>query len=166
MKTLYLCRHAKSSWADPGMADHERPLNERGRMDAPVMAAILDQRREGIELFVSSPATRALTTALIFVKAQGLDEKVLRLEPKIYEASTQALANVVAGLPAGVRKAMLFGHNPGFTDLIEWLTSEDIGNLPTCGMARIDLEVDEWAAVGRGTGSLAWLDYPKMHTKG
>jgi phosphohistidine phosphatase len=160
MKTLYICRHAKSSWADPGMSDFDRPLNDRGRRNAPMMARIFKERGEKVDLFVTSPAVRAITTARYFIGAHGLQENELIKEPRIYEASLRTLLAIINELPPTAESVMLFGHNPGFTEVIEYLSDRQIGNLPTCGIARITFEMDDWKPVSGGTGSLDWLEVP------
>lgn len=164
MRTLYLVRHAKSSWADPGMRDFDRPLNERGLRNAPFMAKVCKQRGEPIDLLVSSPANRAITTARFFAKELGIPAARFREEPAIYEASLTKLMRVVEALPDEAGRVMLFGHNPGFSELLEHLSEAGTGDLPTCGMARIDILLDSWSAVAKGTGTLVWLDGPKRHT--
>lgn len=163
MRTLYLCRHAKSSWADPGMDDFDRPLNERGMRNAPFMADRFKERGEPVDLVVSSPANRALTTARFFTEALGIPPERFMLQPAIYLAERQALVRLVCGLPDSARRVLLFGHNPGFTDLACHLGDTTIDNLPTCGMVRIDLPVNEWHMVTKGIGSLIWFDHPKRH---
>ncbi|HEY0977081.1 MAG TPA: histidine phosphatase family protein [Flavobacteriales bacterium] len=159
MRTIYLVRHAKSSWADPGMADFDRPLNERGLRDAPVMAERFLERNEPVDLLVSSPAARALATARCFANVLGI-ERIVEVE-RIYEAHQKALRGVLEELPDEARHVMLFGHNPGFTVLAEELSGERIGDLPTCAIVRIDLMADRWREVSAGTGTLVWADAPK-----
>lgn len=158
MKTLYLVRHAKSSWADPGMEDLDRPLNDRGRQDAPDMAARFAQRNEPVDLLVTSPAKRAAATAQAFAQRLGLP---VQEEKRIYEAHQRALQGVVESLPDTARRVMLFGHNPGFSLLTEHLSEAGIGDLPTCAIVRIDLTVDSWKEVTGGSGTLVWWDSPK-----
>lgn len=161
MRTLYLCRHAKSSWADPGQSDHERPLNDRGMRDAPAMAKHFLERGEPLALIVSSDANRALTTARFFSHVLGLPKDRFRLEPQLYHAAVETIARVVSGLPDEAERAMLFGHNPGISLVVEHYTGEDLGELPTCGLVRIDFVCDSWTEIVRGMGTLAWFEYPK-----
>lgn len=163
MKTLYLCRHAKSSWADPGMDDFDRPLNERGLRNAPFMAKTFAQRGEPVEWVVSSPANRAITTARFFAEALGLPKETFTQERLIYLAERHTLAHIVSQLPDNKERAMLFGHNPGFTDLLNHLSDAGIDNLPTCGLVRIDFAVGSWQHIGKGSGTLVWFDHPKRH---
>lgn len=163
MKTLYLCRHAKSSWADPGMDDFDRPLNERGARNAAHMAQVFRDRGEPLDLIVTSPAVRAMTTAGSFVKAMDLPKEALREDRTLYLADRPTLMRIVNALPNKAERVMLFGHNPGFTELLDHLTDAGVENLPTCGMARIDVAVNDWEAIGKHSGNLVWFDYPKRH---
>lgn len=163
MRTLYITRHAKSSWSEPNSTDFDRPLNERGMRNAPFMAKEFHKRGEPLDLLVSSTAKRALSTALIFAKELGIPEQdVLRIEA-LYHSSIPTLLHTLNNLPNTAQRVMLFGHNPGLTELVEYLSSEDIGNLPTCGIVRIDLPGDHWEQVSRDLGTLVWLDHPKRH---
>ncbi len=163
MKTLYLCRHAKSSWADLGMDDFDRPLNERGLRNAPFMAQTFAQRGEPVQLIVSSPANRALTTARYFSEALKNPVERFNLDRQIYLAERHTLSSVVGQLPNELQRVMLFGHNPGFTELTNHLSDAAIANLPTCGLVRIDIAVNEWQHITKGSGTLVWFDYPKRH---
>lgn len=162
MRTLYLCRHAKSSWAQPGQPDHERPLNERGLRDAPAMALRFKQRGEPLHRIVSSDANRALATARAFAAELGIGPDRFTLEPRLYHASVRAIAEVVAHLPDDAERVMLFGHNPGFSEAVAHFASEGPGELPTCALVRIDFPAaTSWRDTGRDLGTLAWHDYPK-----
>lgn len=173
MRTLYLCRHAKSSWANPGQDDFDRPLNERGLRDAPFMAKTFKARDEPVDLLVSSTANRAFTTARFFAKELGAKERPgfdaaqprpqLVLESNLYHASVRGILGIVNGLPNEAAGVMLFGHNPGFTEAVEFLSSRDIENMPTCGIVRIDFPFRSWTEVSMDMGMLEWFDYPKRH---
>jgi phosphohistidine phosphatase len=163
MRTLYLTRHAKSSWEDPRTDDFNRPLNERGERDAPHMAKVFAQRGELVDLIVSSPAVRALTTARIFAKALASDENLIKQDKRIYLAPAENLLHLVNLLPNEAMHVMIFGHNPGFTDLIHYLGDGDVGDLPTCSTVRLDFTIDTWGEVSRGLGTLVWFDHPKGH---
>jgi len=163
MKTLYLCRHAKSSWADPGMDDFDRPLNERGQRNAPFMANVFKERGEPVDLIVTSPANRARATARHFVSVLGLAPDRFREDRAIYLAERHALAHLIGKLPNSADRVVLFGHNPGFTDLLNHLSDAGVDNMPTCSMVRIDLPVNDWQHIVKGIGTLVWFDYPKRH---
>ncbi len=163
MKTLYLCRHAKSSWADLGMSDFDRPLNERGKRNAPHMAKVFKERGEPVDAIVSSPANRARTTAGFFAKALAIGPDRYAEDRAIYHAERSRLMQVVQGLPAAYDRVILFGHNPGFSDLLEYLSGDGPRTMPTCGMARIDFALDDWELIGKHTGTLVWFDFPKRY---
>ena len=163
MRTLYLTRHAKSSWDDPRTDDFNRPLNERGLRDAPFMARIFKERGEPVDRLVSSPAVRAISTAREFAGALGIHEADITQERGIYLAPAEMLLRIVNLLNNDHRRVMLFGHNPGFSELAEYISDADIGELATCATVRIDLPVDGWNEVSMGLGTLVWHDHPKRH---
>lgn len=161
MLRLTLVRHAKSSWSDPEVADFERPLNERGRRDAPAMALRVRRLRRLPNHLVSSPALRAITTARAFGEALGIAFDSIELRPRIYEASRDTLARIVRELPAGARHVMMFGHNPGFSELANWLATCPFDDMPTCAVASLELQIGDWRELGPGCGRLAHYLYPK-----
>ena len=163
MRTLYLTRHAKSSRDDPRMDDFHRPLNERGMRDAPFMAQRFNARGEPVDMLVSSPALRAITTAGFFAGALGVQVDRIRQVPDIYLATARTLLRIVNDLPDEVHRVMLFGHNPGFSDLVALLGGDVVGDMPTCATVRIDLPVGSWREVSAGIGTVAWTDHPKRH---
>jgi phosphohistidine phosphatase len=163
MRTLYLTRHAKSSWDDPSTDDFHRPLNDRGERDAPVMARVFKERGEPVDRLVSSPAVRAITTARVFAKALGVDASAITQDKGIYLAPAEMLLRTVNLLNDDWQRVMLFGHNPGFTELAEYISDADIGEMATCATVRIDFTVNNWAEVSAGLGTLVWHDYPKRH---
>lgn len=159
MYTLYITRHAKSSWASPGQDDFNRPLNERGLRDAQLMAQKFAERSEPVPILVSSTANRAITTARAFAKALG--NVPIKEQPSIYHATLEMLMAVVESLPANAKSVMLFGHNPGLSELVEHLTGGNLGTISPCTTVRIDLEVGSWPEVAAGTGSIAWWQAPE-----
>jgi len=162
MKRLGIIRHAKSSWADAGLADHDRPLNKRGKRDAPFMADLLEREGERPDLLLTSSAKRARTTAKAFAKAFGLPKGAVLEDERIYEASAHAVLDVLRAGPEHAESLFLFGHNPGLHDLIFLLCGKGPERFVTCGAALMDLSIDRWrdAAIGCGTLTAYW--YPKM----
>lgn len=156
-KTLHLVRHAKSSWADVGMADFDRPLNDRGIENAPMMAERFSSLYQPT-LLVSSDAVRAQSTAMFFHVA--LPHASFRLEHHIYDASLSELLQVVAALPEQHHEVAMFGHNPGLSGLGAYFT-EEFYDMPTCAIWSISFFIDEWKAVGKGAGTTLIFDYPK-----
>lgn len=145
------------------MDDFDRPLSERGSRNAPLMARMFKKRTEPVDLLVTSTANRAISTAHFFARELKIKEADLVLEPRIYEASVRSLLEVIKGFPPHADRIMIFGHNPAFSNMIDHLTDEPLGNLPTCGIACIDLGVDDWKAITKGSGRLVWLDHPKHY---
>lgn len=130
--------------------------------DAPFMAKVFAEKSKGVDLILSSPANRAITTANFFSDALGFAPSEVKTDEGIYLASTQDLLRIVAQLDNADKKVIMFGHNPGFTYLVQYLTGEYV-NMPTCAMAKVKIDVDSWEAVGADTGSLVAFDYPKNH---
>jgi phosphohistidine phosphatase len=159
MKTLLLLRHAKSSQEDPSLQDFDRPLNERGQQDAPLIGKYIRKQKIKADLVISSPAERARQTAELFMKSAGLKVE-LRFDKRIYEASLRRLLQVTSLIEDSVSTAIMIGHNPGFAELFEALTGED-RDLPTASLACIELSVEKWSKVRTGVGDLKWLVTPK-----
>jgi len=163
MKTLYLVRHAKSSWANAETGDFDRPLNERGLKSAPLMATLLKEKKVIPELIVTSPANRAVTTAEIFCEILGYPKELIQQRIEIYEGGTGNLLNIVQQLPDSSKTVMLFGHNPTMTEFSNLLSGNHIDSMVTCGVARIDMSVESWRDAARKTGKFVWYEFPKKH---
>jgi phosphohistidine phosphatase len=163
MKRLTLVRHGKSSWRDPGRDDFDRPLNKRGKHDAPLMGKRLAARESRPELLLSSPARRARQTAKLLCWALELPEERLILVDGIYEAGSETLLDVVRSLDDCWQHALLVGHNPGITELGNLLADCGIEHFPTCGVLCLDFAVEVWTDVAPGAGYLVFFDYPKKH---
>jgi len=163
MKTLFVLRHAKSSWDDSSLADYDRPLNDRGKTAAPFMGRIMAERDLVPAVIYSSPAVRARETASLAKKAGKLDAEI-RFEERIYEASPQALKQVVAGIDDEFRSAMIVGHNPGMEGFIRLLTGK-LESMPTAALAIIDLDIARWEDVGSEQGMLRQIIRPKDESK-
>ncbi|MFN0015680.1 MAG: SixA phosphatase family protein [Saprospiraceae bacterium] len=161
MRQLFLIRHAKSSWAMPGLRDFDRPLNDRGLHDAPLMAALLHNAGVQPHLIVSSPAKRAITTARFFAKGLGIAEAAIVQEPTIYEAFYTDIMAIVHALPDDARTVLIFGHNPTFTDVANRFSSESILNVPTCGIVRIESSAAEWSNFGAENARVTASYFPK-----
>ena len=163
MKYLFLTRHAKSSWSNPGLADIDRPLNERGKKAAPFMGKLIMDKGEKLELLISSPAYRAFSTAKAFGEAMGLVENDIIINRTIYGAGAQQLLELVQNQDDLNKSIMLFGHNPTFTSFVNFLTGSNIMNVVTCGVVRIDFECSSWIDIDFGSGRLAYYEYPKKY---
>ena len=144
MKALYLIRHAKSSWKDPELSDKDRPLNKRGRKDLPLMARVLMENRIFPDLIISSDAVRARQTAI------GLCEKArwpvadIQYDSDLYHASLVLLLEKIYQVKQTVQSLLLFGHNPGFTELGNRLSGKELENVATCGFVAMHFDTDKW----------------------
>jgi len=165
MKTLFINRHAKSDWNQQNSADFDRPLNERGRLDAPEMGKRLARRGEHIQLYLSSPANRAISTAKAIAATTFYPEENICEDKRIYHANVEELLNVLSEVDDSYDSVIIFGHNPGLTNLAEYLTGDRFGNLPTCSLVKITFNVDTWQALSRDTGQVAYYDYPKKELR-
>jgi phosphohistidine phosphatase len=162
MKEIIVVRHAKSDWGTEGLQDIDRCLNERGYSDAYRLANWFSQRKKLPDLILTSSATRALSTAFIFVRAMHLPISKLILEPSIYEADTDVLLNLIRQQNEAIHSLMIFGHNPGLTDLCNALGSEfSLDNLPTCGMVFFQCDCNKWKDLKTNSGKMKEHVFPK-----
>lgn len=160
-KTLYLVRHAKSSWKNPDLADSQRPLNKRGKRDAPLMGRTLRERREIPELLISSPAKRALSTAKLFAKEFNYKKGKIEISEILYMASSSDFYNAIEKCNNFLKSIMLFSHNPGITDFVYLISGYGIENIPTSGTVRIDFDTDSWKGIKNKKGEIKFFISPK-----
>ena len=160
MKTIIIVRHAKSSWDDHTLTDFDRPLNERGKHDAPIMAERLLKKQPGVQAFISSPAKRARKTATIFAKAYGMEKEEILLKDELYMATESVFYKVIGQLPESLSTIAVFAHNPGLTDFVNSLTEVRIDDVPTCGMFAVSYDGD-WQSFRTATRQFLFFDYPK-----
>lgn len=161
MKNLFLLRHAKSSWANPGQDDFDRPLNDRGKKNIPLMGAVLKNLFIIPDLIISSPAVRAISTSKKMATEIGYDTQHIIIDLRIYEANVKDLLEVVNGISNDYNDVFLVGHNPGFTRFANYLCDAGIDNIPTCGIVQINFELDNWNMITKNSGVLKYYDYPK-----
>lgn len=161
MKTLLLVRHAKSSWDAPGLSDFDRPLNERGKKDAPEMAKRLKDKNINIDLFVSSPAKRAKKTAKYFAEAFEVKKDGIQLVDDLYLASPSAFQKTIIELSDKNNAVAIFSHNPGITEFANALTNVRIDDMPTCGVFAIHIDTDSWSDFENAEKKFLFFDYPK-----
>ncbi len=161
MRTLYLIRHAKSSWDNPGLRDFNRPLNERGLREAPLMAQLLSKQGVRPDLIVSSPAKRALTTALVFAEQFGIADDLVLREQDIYEADPTEILRIISALPDSAQVVCLFGHNPTFTEVANLFSDDFIDNVPTCGIVQIESGAETWKTMYEGNSRVKARFFPK-----
>lgn len=160
MKTLFLLRHAKSSRDDPALSDKERPLNDRGRRDAPRMGERLAKQDVKPDLILSSPAVRALATAEIIAKKLGYKVEDIVVHERLYAAAPDDLLEVIHELGDKPKRVMLFGHNPAFAELAHRLSSK-ITDMPTCAAAEFSFDTKSWSNVGKQEPAKVTLHLPK-----
>lgn len=146
MKTLLILRHAKSSWDDPGLRDHDRPLNRRGNRDAPRMGRLIAEQDLVPERIVSSTAERARTTAEL-AAAEWDCEVEVETTRALYLASPHAYVDVVEDMGGATERLMVVGHNPGISTLAMHLTGE-VEFMPTAALAAVELDIDDWSELG------------------
>jgi len=159
MRTLYLLRHAKSSWKDETLRDFDRPLKGRGRRAAERIGEVLAEEKLKSPLVISSPAVRARETTGLVLESAGLKVEP-RFEERIYEADVRTLLALVRSIPDASAVAMMVGHNPGFENLLEYLTG-DGRHMPTAALAKIEFDTDSWSEVSEELGRLELFVTPR-----
>ena len=160
-KEILLVRHAKSSWDDPYLDDHDRPLNERGLRNAPDMGKRLQGLGIRTDAWISSTALRAITTAEILAEQVGFPPDQIQRSKDLYHASATELQEFIAGLDDAIGSAILFGHNPGMSSLVANLYGLPIDNLPTSGVVHLQFNENTWSAVSSAPPARAYFDFPK-----
>jgi phosphohistidine phosphatase len=162
VKTLYLVRHAKSSWADPFVDDIDRPLNNRGRRDAPRMGKRLSERELTPDLIFSSPAERTVSTSMLIAEKIRYPFRNIHTNAKLYHATEEDLLSFTRQLNNANDEVMIVGHNPGLTDFVNSLAGKLVtDNMPTCAVAGIGLDTDSWELAAWGKGKVLFYDFPK-----
>jgi phosphohistidine phosphatase len=164
LKTLLIIRHAKSSWDIGTLNDFERPLNDRGKKDAPEMAERLLEKKIKIDAFVASPAKRAKKTAEFFCSAYDRKHDEIIFISALYHATVDVFFNTVETLDDKFSSVALFSHNPGITSFVnELVHAVHVDNMPTCGIFAIRINIDKWKDFKKATKELLFFDYPKMY---
>jgi len=160
MKTLHIVRHGKSSWDLPGISDIDRPLIEKGIINNYLMAERLKQIYSVPELIYTSPAIRAIHTAIIFSGTIGAKFSAILIESKFYEGQVNGILEVVAITKSEIKNIMIVGHNPVFTDLVNLFLPEHIDNLPTSGIVSLQFDLKDWK-ISNKTPVSSNIDFPK-----
>lgn len=160
MKTLYVVRHAKSSWSNKSLADVDRPLKGRGVNDAYGTSQWLVDNNAVPDLLISSPATRALHTAMIFARTFDIDFSAIQIDGKLYEGNAKNYRHCVNQISDDYASAMIFGHNPSIGAFINSFADKDIAHVPTTGIACITFDLTRWKDIDK-EGKLIFFDYPK-----
>ena len=161
MKQLLLVRHAKSDWGDPSLDDFERPLNGRGKRDAPAMAERLKEKDVKIDAFISSPAKRAKKTATIFAEAYKVKKDDIDFRDELYGAGEKVFFDVISKANNDDKCIAIFSHNPGITDFANQLTDTRVDNIPTAGVFAIKADCKKWKDFADAKKEFWFFDYPK-----
>ncbi len=161
MKKLFIIRHAKSDQSFFGN-DFERPLNERGKADAPVMAKRLLEKIGNPDALVSSPAARAKRTAELFAETLHIPSKEIVFISALYHAQAEVFYEVVTGLPDEQETVAVFSHNPGITNFVNSLDSGiQLDNMPTCAIFAVSADIKSWSGFHKTKKEFLFFDYPK-----
>jgi phosphohistidine phosphatase len=154
-------RHAKSDWSIPGQPDFERSLNERGHRDASLMAERLKELNIKPDAIFSSSSLRTRLTAQYICEKIGFNFENIQWKDSLYEVSLDEILQHIRNFDNNYQSVMMFGHNPTYTHLVEYLTNTSINNMPTAGVANIYLKISSWKEITKGVGELKWFIYPK-----
>lgn len=161
MRSVLLIRHAKSSWENFEVSDFDRPLNDRGKRDAPAMADRLKKRGIQPDLLLVSTAKRTRKTADSFIAAWSLPASQISYVDELYLASPATLQKILTELPGQINNVAIISHNNGLTDFANELTDVRIDNIPTCGIFAIRAAIDNWSQFTEGQKEFWFFDYPK-----
>lgn len=160
MKTLLLARHAKSDWNSPAANDFERPLNQRGQQDAPLMASYLKQCGYSIGQIISSDALRAMQTAEHYRQCLKPGRDLISYHD-LYLASLASIVYLVQHIASSESTVMLVGHNPGMTEALNYYSTEPVDDMPTCSVGIIQFDINHWQDAAQYAGMLLGFEYPK-----
>lgn len=161
MKKLFIIRHAKSDQSFFGN-DFERPLNERGKSDAPMMANRLLENNIKIDALVSSPAIRAKITAELFAENLNILKEKILLISALYQAPEAVFYETIAALPDDLDSVAIFSHNPGITYFVNSLNTKiEVNNMPTCAIFAVSANIEHWSGFAKSDKTFLLFDYPK-----
>ena len=163
MKQVYLIRHAKSSWKDSSLRDIERPLNNRGKRDAPFMAAQMVAKGMQVDSICSSPSKRTQATAQAFATALDYPFEAIEWEAAIYEATATTLMHIIQGWPDHWQTVALFAHNFACTDFANYYADPILDNVPTTGVVHIGFSTKKWVHVNSNNGKVLDFEYPRLY---
>lgn len=163
MKQLYLIRHAKSSWKNLQLGDMERPLNKRGKRDAPFMAHRMVQKGMLVDAMWASPSKRTQATAQAFAKTLNYPLEKIYWDRKIYEATASTLLTVVQNLENRWQTVALFAHNFACTDFANYYAFPNIENVPTTGVVHLVFDVEHWTQISKTNGQVIDFEYPRLY---
>ena len=163
-KNLHIVRHGKSSWDFEDISDIDRPLSPRGINNAYLMAKKLSERKIEPDLFITSPANRALYTSTIFARVLKFPYEKIRIYDEIYMGYTDDLIKLLRKQDNSISTILMFGHNPAFTALANQLMDKDLENIPTAGIVSLTFDIDTWEQLGKKSPEKDFFDYPKRYS--
>lgn len=166
MKTLYLVRHAKSSWDQSGIEDHERPIIEKGKKRTKVIIDYLLSQDITVDLMISSFAVRALDTARIIARALNYQESEIQISKSIYHGDADSLLDLFYDISDKVNSLMLFGHNPTITNFANFFLDKKIDSLPTSGVVCLEFDTDKWEEISTAKKRTKFVISPKSVKEG
>ncbi len=161
-KVLYIARHAKSAWDDPGVSDHDRPLMEKGVKKTKLVAGFLLEKNAKPDLIISSSAVRARETARIIAGGLGYAESEIKIESNIYNADEEDLFDILFAIPNNINSVMLVGHNPTFTHFANYFLKNKLEWMPTSTVAGIEFKTDKWEKIANAKKNVKFVITPKM----
>lgn len=164
-KNLYLVRHAQAELTTAMLKDFDRELNTTGYADASRMGKYFAEQKLRFDLIYSSPAHRTQTTAQLIAEQIGFETDAIVLDFDIYDTSLRSLLRIINQLEDDKAHVMIVGHNPHLTYLAEYLTHQEVGPIPTCGVVNIAFDVPSWSAIAGETGKVVWFEYPEKITQ-
>ncbi len=162
MLTIYIVRHAKSSWAELGVEDHDRKLNERGIGDLVRMGEEVKRRNWIPEIIYSSTAARAMATAQGIGENISISKSDIIFDSSLYLCTAKTIQDFLSGIDKDVTSVMLVGHNPGLTDFYNEYTDIKIDNVPTCAIGAFQSEENDWKSINQSEWKSIGFIYPKM----
>ena len=162
-KSLHIVRHGKSSWDFEDISDIDRPLSPRGINNAYLMAKKLSERKVVPDLFLTSPANRALYTSIIFARILKFPYEKIIIEDNIYMGYNEDLIDLIRNQKDSLSHIFIFGHNPAFTSLANHLMDHYLDNIPTAGVVSLSYNIDSWEKIGKVKPEKDFFDYPKRY---
>lgn len=160
MKKVFIVRHAKSSWEEAHLNDYDRPLKGRGVKDAYLVSNWLRQNQVEPDALFSSPATRALHTAMIFARNLQFPFSSINIHEELYMCTPETLLRFMENLNDQFTSVMIFSHNPTVTDFVNMCQDQEISNVPTSGVVSMRYPINQWKDISL-SGELLYFDYPK-----
>ena len=165
MKTVYIVRHAKSSWKDTGLTDEQRPLLEKGKKRTKKIIDFLHEKKITVDCIISSHAVRALQTAKILAYALHYPDDRIRIDPHVYSSDGERLFDQFYDISEEYDSVMIIGHNPALTDFVNHFLDPRIDNLPTSGVVSISFHTDRWEEIPTSKFRVNFIIYPKIYGK-